>query len=321
MNDGGKDGATTERPLGRERNIILVVDDSPDALRMLTEAVEQSGATVLVALEGEAALKIAAQITPDVILMDAVMPGMDGFETTRRLKADPALSHVPVIFMTGLSETEHILKGLQAGGVDYVTKPLVTEELLARIRVHLANARAAQNARAALDTAGRFLLAVDGGGGVLWCTPQARRLIDAALPPEGGREVLGERLRGHLRDNPLRGGSAAAIAFPSAGEARIRLSFLGTIGDDEHLFRLTGEDGADEEALVARRFGLTKREAEVLLWISKGKSNRDIGEILSLSPRTISKHLESIFEKIGVESRSAAAFKALQFMRDDSNPI
>ncbi len=81
----------------RERDIVLVVDDSPDTLRMLTDAIELGGATVLVALDGAQALGIAEAITPDIVLMDAVMPGMDGFETTRRLKADAALRHVPVI--------------------------------------------------------------------------------------------------------------------------------------------------------------------------------------------------------------------------------
>ena len=103
--------------------------------------------TVLVAREGEHALSIVEKVTPDVILMDAVMPGADGFETCRRLKQNRALAHVPVIFMTGLSDTEHIIEGLEAGGVDYVTKPIVPGELLARIRVHLANARMAQSAR------------------------------------------------------------------------------------------------------------------------------------------------------------------------------
>ena len=79
--------------------------------------------------------------------MDAVMPGINGFETCRRLKRDAGLDHVPVIFMTGLTETEHMFEGLDAGGVDYVTKPIVVEELLARIRVHLAQ-RAADPERA-----------------------------------------------------------------------------------------------------------------------------------------------------------------------------
>ena len=139
--------------------------------------IEDAGMTVLVAREGEHALSIVEQVTPDVILMDAVMPGTDGFETCRRLKQNKALAHVPVIFMTGLSDTEHIIEGLEAGGVDYVTKPIVPGELLARIRVHLANARIAHSARTALDAFGRFLLAANGAGKVLWCTPQAAKLL------------------------------------------------------------------------------------------------------------------------------------------------
>src|SRR6202451_3392967 len=162
-------------------DIVLVVDDSPDTLRMLTDALEDAGMTVLVALEGAQALAIVGKITPDVILMDAVMPSIDGFETTRRLKRNKTLAHVPVIFMTGLTETQDIVKGLEAGGVDYVTKPIVPDELLARIRVHLANARLAQSARAALDASGRYLLATNTSGGVLWCTPQAAKLLGLAF--------------------------------------------------------------------------------------------------------------------------------------------
>ncbi|KQT85216.1 response regulator transcription factor [Aurantimonas sp. Leaf443] len=297
---------------GPARDIVLVVDDSPDTLRLLTEALEQAGATVLVALEGEAALSIAAEVTPDIVLMDAMMPGMDGFETTRRLKEDANLRHVPVIFMTGLSETEHVVRGLESGGVDYVTKPIVPDELIARMRVHLANARAAQSARAALDTAGRFLLAADRTGRVLWSTPQAIRLLNAALPSEGGRFVLPRPLAAFLAGGAADSPAPGPTALPSAAGPRLSLSFLGTIGEDEHLFRLTAEEDGGEEAVLRRQFGLTPREAEVLLWITRGKANRDIAEILTLSPRTVNKHLETIFEKLGVENRASAAIIALK---------
>ena len=115
------------------RDIVLVVDDSPDTLRMLTDAIEDAGMTVLVAREGAQALAMITRVTPDVILMDAVMPGMDGFETTRQLKHDKGLAHVPVIFMTGLSETGDIIKGLNAGADDYLMKPFSFAELVARV--------------------------------------------------------------------------------------------------------------------------------------------------------------------------------------------
>ena len=146
-----------------------------------TDALDGAGMTVMVALDGAAAMRIVDQITPDIVLLDAVMPGMDGFETCRRLKRDAGLDHVPIIFMTGLAETEHIVRGLEAGGVDYVTKPIAVEEMLARIRVHLANARLTQSARAALDVSGRYLLAVNSQGKIMWATPQAQKLLSDTL--------------------------------------------------------------------------------------------------------------------------------------------
>src|ERR1700754_4710799 len=174
----------------KKRDVALVVDDSPETLRLLTDALDGAGMTVMVALDGASAMRIVDQITPDIVLLDAVMPGMDGFETCRRLKRDAGLDHVPIIFMTGLAETEHIVRGLEAGGVDYVTKPIVVEEMLARIRVHLANARMTQSARAALDVSGRYLLAVSGQGKILWATPQAQKLLSDNLPAGPGDEMV-----------------------------------------------------------------------------------------------------------------------------------
>src|SRR3569832_2982051 len=100
----------------KKRDVALVVDDSPETLRLLTDALDGVGMTVMVALDGTAAMRIVDQITPDIILLDAVMPGIDGFETCRRLKREAGLADVPVIFMTGLAETEYIVRGLDAGG-------------------------------------------------------------------------------------------------------------------------------------------------------------------------------------------------------------
>lgn len=289
-------------------DIILVVDDSPDALGFLTEALEATGAMVLVATGGEAALDIAARITPDVILLDAMMPDLDGFETCRRLKASPATRHVPVLFMTGLTETGDIVRGLEAGGTDYITKPIVLDELLARIRVHLANARREQSARLALDTAGRYLLAADGRGTILWTTPQAQRLM---------ADIVGTSLPEAARAAIARGAVSETILLGEVGTRRLSLSMIGRTGDDELLFRLMSDDVGGEEAILKRRFAVTSREAEVLLWVARGKSNRDIGEILGLSPRTVNKHLETVFAKLGVENRASAAILALKAINEE----
>jgi len=292
----------------QDQDIVLLVDDSPEALGFLTTALEQAGVTVLVARSGEAALGIAQRIAPDVVLMDAVMPGLDGFETCRRLKAIPQLTHVPVIFMTGLTETEHIVHALESGGVDYLSKPINVDELRARIRVHLANARRAQSARIALDAAGRHLLAFGAEGRVLWSTPQTHRLLERS----GFGEGMENELSRSFADWLARGqGEGFDVTTPLSG---LHFTYLGTVGGEEYLFRLAGQPEAGQEDALRQHFGLTQRESEVLVWISRGKSNRDIGDILGLSPRTVNKHLEQVYAKLGVENRASAAIKAVQAM-------
>ena len=300
------------------RDIVLLVDDSPDALGFLTEALEASGYSVLIATSGHGALSIVARISPDLILLDAVMPGMDGFETCRTLKADPVVAQVPVIFMTGLTETEHVVKALEAGGVDYLTKPINIDELRARIRVHLSNARSAQSARVALDAAGRHLLAIRGDGQVHWTTPQANRLIETAIGHAEGIGDVAKAAAAWLAQRRTAASPSSDTSFPFSGATGLplTLSLLGTIGTDEYLFRLTSANRQSEDEMLRQRFGLTHRESEVLLWIAKGKANRDIGEILGLSSRTVNKHLEQIYAKLGVENRASAAVKAADVLRE-----
>jgi DNA-binding NtrC family response regulator len=112
---------------------ILVVDDKPANIKLLFDALKDTGYRTLAALDGESAIRQAELARPDLILMDVMMPGIDGFETCRRLKGRPATRHIPVIFMTALAETAEKLEGFRAGGVDYLTKPLRHEEVLARI--------------------------------------------------------------------------------------------------------------------------------------------------------------------------------------------
>jgi len=301
----------------KKRDVALVIDDSPETLRLLTDALDNAGMTVMVALDGASAMRIVDQITPDIILLDAVMPGIDGFETCRRLKRDGALSNVPVIFMTGLAETEHIVRGLEAGGVDYVTKPIVIEEMLARIRVHLANARLTQSARAALDVSGRYLLAVNRQGKVIWATPQAQKLLTDSLGPAGVEDlVLPEPLQQWLDAAQKKAGAKATVSFPAHPE--LQLHYMGKAGGNEFLLRLAKDTSADLPTEFTSELGLTTREGEVLSWLAKGKTNRDIAQILGLSPRTVDKHLEQIYAKLGVENRTAAAAIATSTTRRNS---
>lgn len=297
------------------RDIVLLVDDSPEALGFLTDALEQSGFSALIATSGQAALNIAERITPDIILLDAVMPAMDGFETCRRLKANAAVAQVPVIFMTGLTETEHVVRALESGGVDYLTKPINIDELRARIRVHLSNARSAQSARVALDAAGRHLLALRANGAIHWSTPQATRLVNAATGRDDGMEIVTSHIGRWLAERAAaETGRDVPLTITEAGRPALQLSFLGAMGPDEFLFRLTAANEKSGDHLLREHFSLTARESEVLLWIAKGKSNRDIGDILGLSARTVNKHLEQIYVKLGVENRASAAVKAAHIL-------
>jgi DNA-binding response OmpR family regulator/DNA-binding CsgD family transcriptional regulator len=283
---------------------ILVVDDTAESLGFVTAALEAAGMTVLVAGDGAAALASIAMLTPDLVIMDAMMPVMDGFEATRRIKADPRLAALPVIFMTGLTETEHVVRGLEAGGVDYVSKPIIVDELLARVRVHLGNARVSRGAQVAHDESGRPLLAIDSTGLVCWSTPGAaavlQRLGGSLLPALATALV-------RLADQDDRG-----VLRHDLGDSRLEFMLVARSGDDEWLFRITEIRAGAEERLLAQRHGLTDREAEVLLWISRGKANREISEILGISPRTVNKHLEQVFAKMGVENRASAAAAAVK---------
>ncbi|MFB4390770.1 MULTISPECIES: response regulator [unclassified Pseudomonas] len=213
-----------------DHGVVLIVDDTPDNLALLSDALDAAGYMVLVALDGSSALTRLQRRRPDLILLDAMMPGLDGFETCRRIKQQPDTADIPVLFMTALTDSEHVVQGFEAGAIDYVTKPIQCAEVLARVASHLRTARILQAARQA--------------------------------------------------SQPI------------------------------------GLDHAPAYGTLSRRFQLTEREVEVLRWVSCGKTNKDIADILQLSPRTVNKHLEHVFVKLGVETRTAAMSVALAAMAE-----
>ena len=292
----------------KRRDTVLVVDDVPGTLGLLNDVLEAAGFTVLLAQSAGSALSILERITPDVALVDAVMPEMDGFALCRVMKLKAGLAAVPVIFMTGLTETEHVMRGFQAGGVDYVTKPVSPDEVVARIGVHIANARRTRSAQFALDASGRFLIGAAPDGRVLWATPQAAELLEEAGGGRPGGVRVWEANRPSLGDPAI----GSRVAVLESGHLQLELRFVGRLDADEILLRVVKIGADTAEDLLRRRLGLTAREAEVLRWISHGKSNRDIAEILGMRPTTVTKHLEQIYTKLGVENRSSAAAMALR---------
>jgi DNA-binding NarL/FixJ family response regulator len=313
MDENTMAGSPFERRAG---NVVLIVDDLPENLAVLHDALDEAGFMVLVANNGATALERAQQVAPDIILLDAVMPGMDGFEVCRRLRAHIATRDIPIVFMTGLTEAEHVVSAFAAGGTDYVTKPVRQSEVLARIGVHLQTARLMNQARSALDAFGIAVQAVmphdaRNGSRIVWQTPLARQWMQKYFTPsdspEGG-------------DTPapllawLAGGAEAPLTIIK-GASRLVFSAAGSCDGEQRMIVLREEsDGARVQALMAL-FGLTQRESEVLHWVMMGKTNRDIGDILGTSPRTVNKHLEHVFHKLGVETRTAAAALALNRVR------
>jgi DNA-binding response OmpR family regulator/DNA-binding CsgD family transcriptional regulator len=309
--------------LGLNRNqptTVLIVDDVLDNLAVLHDALDETGYMVLVATNGLAAIQIANQAKPDVILLDAIMPEMDGFEVCRQLKGDINTSGIPVIFMTGLTEAEHVAAAFGVGGTDYVTKPIRPKEVLARIAAHIQTAKMMQQARSTLDAFGQASIAITPNDGkVVWQTPLARELMQkyfsslvASYEHQTPAPILNwmeTSFADHAKGTPIQ------PLVIIQGADRLIFSAAAFSGDEHWVILLREEsDAAQIEALMTT-FGLTKRESEVLYWAIKGKTNRDIGDILGTSPRTINKHLEHVFEKLGVETRTAAASLAATKLR------
>lgn len=282
------------------RPIILLVDDTPSSLGHLYQSLENAGYSVVVALDGKSALERLELVLVDAVLLDAVMPGLSGFETCQRIKANPNLAHLPVIFMTGLAETENIVNAFDSGGVDYVVKPVRVEEVLARLQTHIRNARVARLAREAVDVAGFGVVLIDSQGRVAWQSPQARALLGQ---DEKDIDFL-----------TLLSSTEVAPSLPGHGDISIRN--LGQVGLGETMLLLAQNNLRNGDTARLLDAALTQRESEVLSWVAKGKTNRDIAEILGMSPRTVNKHLEHIFDKLGVETRSAAAAIGARFSPD-----
>jgi CheY-like chemotaxis protein len=134
--DGGENGIWS-CIMSHQKSLVLAVDDNPQNLQFLGKLLSDNGYEVGMAQNGQQALNFVKKNDPDLILLDIMMPGMDGYEVCKQLKKDYFAQQIPVIFLTAMTESQNIIKGFEAGGVDYVTKPFNSGELLARIKTHI----------------------------------------------------------------------------------------------------------------------------------------------------------------------------------------
>jgi DNA-binding NtrC family response regulator len=231
---------------------ILIVDDTPANLDLLARVLEPHGCTVLAAPCGEVALRIAAKADPDLMLLDVMMPDLDGYETCRRIKGDPATSNIPVLFISAKDEAQSMLEGFAAGGVDYIAKPFQPEEVLARVGTHLSLSRLARALReknAELEARSADLTAAN---------EKLRQEMKRRTSAENALAAAGEQLSS-LTDREAERWGIAGLVGRSRTINRIveevkRLQNFGSVN-----VLITGESGTGKE-LVARalHFGSTR---------------------------------------------------------------
>jgi DNA-binding response OmpR family regulator/DNA-binding CsgD family transcriptional regulator len=315
-------------PEASPRQTILIVDDVPANLGVLLDFLDTAGYQVLVAESGESALAQLAYATPDIILLDVTMPGIDGYETCRRLKRDARWRDTPVLFLTALNETMDKVRAFEVGAVDFISKPLHPEEVLARVRAHLQIRSLQQDLEdknALLEEAialrieaenqlqqslDRAVLIVRDRSKIQFCTRLARRLLDRYFPDARGEGVLPEALvqwsaNGHSTEPWTTQQDETRLQARMFAETQPGASFMLLL--EEHAV-----SGASPASLLC--LGLTRREAEVLFWIAHGKSSPEIAIILEAALNTVKKHVQNILLKLGVESRLAAALRAREIL-------
>ena len=297
---------------------VLIVDDTPANLGVVLEALGSAGYRLLVAENGERALALLARQAVDLVLLDVIMPGRDGFATLDDMRRLPEWHDIPVLFMTAIDDPAQKVRALEAGAVDYISKPVHPPEVLARVRTHL-ELRATrqqlekQNARLEAEVAlrcdaeeqlaqslDRALLVIDGDGRVVFRTLRAAHLLHKHLPQHDPARFPAELEQRERFDSPA--GTLLVRRFAAKDGDPLQVVYLA----EEH-----APPGPSE--LVA--LGLTPRQAEVLYWIAQGKTNAEIAIILGTSPRTIAKHVEQLLERLSVENRLSAATRANDVLR------
>jgi CheY-like chemotaxis protein/DNA-binding CsgD family transcriptional regulator len=300
-------------------SIVMIVDDTPGNLALLSDTLSESGYRVLVATDGVSALEQIEYLKPDIILLDVMMPGIDGFETCNRLKSDPKTAAIPVLFMTALSDLDNLLRGFGEGAVDYLVKPIRPPEVLARVEAQLIQARNIERAENALNNGPYSAMTITPECIITWLPIAGLRWLGEflQLPVLPETIKVGSRLPSPILEWVKRQFDTPEPIEQTALEStrngvKFSLKLASCLNSTEYLVVMEKRSGEWNLDAVKSSLGLTFREAEILMWISRGKTNKEVGLILGSSPRTVNKHLEHIFEKLGVFTRAAAVSIAVQ---------
>ena len=312
-----------------DRPTVLIVDDVPENLAVLFTTLRAAQFHVLVAESGESALERLANVEPDVILLDILMPGLDGFQTCQRIKANEQTASIPVLFLSALDEAVDKVRGFQVGGVDYITKPIEVEEVVARVNTHirlrqLQRDAERQNERLEARVQERTAELVEEVAHRKKNEAEKHKLLDMLgkqsdqlrdmthwlIDSQQGRHqetltTLQQNIQQQLAqlESYLQAVSAnlqtnPASALTSLQDALMVLTQMQTSlpRDESQIISM-----AEQEVLEGPLLKLTAREREVLQLITDGKSYGEIAELLYLSETTILSHRSRLMQKLGID--------------------
>lgn len=283
---------------------LLMIDDNPSNLKLLGQYLSGHGYDVYVANDGKNGLELSQRIIPDLILLDLIMPGMDGFEVFRTLQENRTTKIIPVMFLTAKDENEAVVEGLKLGAVDYITRPYCREILLARVNTHLQIAKLTRNLQNTVNEKTMELHKANSNLRKL-----ARDLVIArdhekqqmaANLESGTIETLHEvqRQMNNLIDKPslLEASSNFSQAAQNLAQVIAELQLMQSELSQSKSSPANHPDPTPHASL------LTKREKDVLLLLAEGYTSKEAGGVLSLSIKTVQTHRANIREKLKITS-------------------
>ncbi len=262
-----------------DENVIMLIDDSPDSLKLLTDILVAQGFTVRQALSGSVALSSIKHCPPDLIILDIRMPEMDGLEVCTQLKDDSTTSEIPVIFISGLEESDEKVRAFESGGVDYITKPFHEDEVLARVKIHIVMSKMKKNLEELVSSR---TVKLEESNTALKVLLEHRQME---------REKLEESVISHINSLVV----PYVRRLRETGLEHKQVALVNVI--ESNLEEVTSQFSGK---LYSKAEGLTRREMEVASLIKMGKTNMEIADLLYVSEHAISFHRQNLRKKLGL---------------------